>query len=407
MNRYLNISLLIFSLNSRRFHGAKSRFGPRQTVSMKRKFNFSSSARIEQLKRIQLKKKTEAKVNWAVRAYNEWRNNRLYNFQYDVGIYYADLNDLANLEKCNLQHALCHFLPEVTKVKGEGLYPGATLYQMVVAIQKYLNVNKVNWKLIDDVEFSELKVVLDNLMKERTALNVGVTKKQAQVISYQDEQNLWKTGVLGEDSPDKLRNTVLFLIGINVFLRAVEEHYYLRRPMENGTSQLTFERNSKGDKCLVYREDSITKTHDGGLNDMRRERKIVWVFPSENKQRCPVRLVEKYLSLCPKNFTKRDNFYLQSLVKPSPKQWYGCQVVGQNTIGKVVKEMMSKANIEGFFTNRDSLQIVTETTMQNAERVCTCGVNGSNVGDIINSIVKESAKNKKTIVKFQIEITHE
>ena len=52
---------------------------------------------------------------------------------------------------------------------------------------------------------------------------------------------------------------------------------------------------------MVYREDTVTKTHNGGLNDMRKERKIVWVYPCENPLQCPVRLAEKYLSLCPKN----------------------------------------------------------------------------------------------------------
>ena len=38
---------------------------------------------------------------------------------------------------------------------------------------------------------------------------------------------MWKEGVLGEMDPDTLRNTVLFLLGINLMLRAVEEHYAL------------------------------------------------------------------------------------------------------------------------------------------------------------------------------------
>ena len=131
------------------------------------------------------------------------------------------------------------------------------------------------------------------------------------MISYEMENHLWSTGVLGEDSPDKLHNTVLFLIGINVYLRAVDEHYNLRREMPTQASQIQFERNSKGQKCLVYREDCVTKTHDGGINDMRRDRKVVWVYPSTNIERCPVRLVDKYLSLCPLYFRK-SNFYLQS-----------------------------------------------------------------------------------------------
>ena len=347
-NRFIRFPLN-FSLKSRGMNGLKMRPAIRQTVS-KHKFSFKSEARIAELQRIRLKKKTEAKVNWAVNAYKEWRNDRLYHFNYDVGIYFADLDDLPNLTKENLEHALCRFVPEVTKVKGEGPYPGKTLYQMIVAIQKFLNINKLNWKLIDSNEFSDLRVVLDNVMQERTAMNVGVTKRQAQVISYETEQELWDKGFLGEDTPDKLRNTTLFLIGINVYLRAIEEHYYLRRPSKDEVSQITFERDSNGVRCLVYREDTITKTHDGGIKDMKRERKIVWVYPSADPKRCPVRIVEKYMSLCPA-VTGKKNFYLKSLTKPRLTQWFGNQVVGQNTLASVVKVLMEEAGIEGFFTN--------------------------------------------------------
>ena len=327
----------------------KPRLAVTKAVS-RRSFKFVPDSKIDELKQVHLKKKTEAKVNWAVTAYNEWRNERLRTFKYDPGIYYADLTKLDTLEKSNLQHALCHFIPEVTRVRGEGPYPGTTLYQMIVSIQKYLNVNKLNWQLIEGKEFDELKVVLDNVMKERAALNIGVVKKQAGVITYEMENHLWENGFLSEENPEKLRNTVLFLIGINVYLRAVDEHYSLRRDMPNQRSQISFEYNSFGVKCLVYREDSVTKSHDGGIADLRNERKIVWVYPSENRDRCPVRLTQKYLSSCPQ-YTKKPNFYLQSRVKFTPSVWYAGQVVGENTISKVVKELMKEAKIEGFFTN--------------------------------------------------------
>ena len=311
-----------------------------------------SDQRVEALKKIQLKPKSEAKVNWGVNAYNEWRQNRLYHFNYDVGIYYADLNDLPSLTQENLNHALCRFIPEVTKQKGGGQYPGRTLYQMICAIQKHLNVNKLPWKLLEGqgTPFEDVRVVLDNVMKERTAANVGVNKKQACVITLDMENKLWLDGLLGEDSPDKLRNTVLFLIGINVTLRAVDEHYNLRRDMPQKKSQLQFERDPDGVKCLVYREDAVTKTHDGGIEDRKTDRKEVWIYPNDNNLRCTVRLVDKYLSLCPAYY-KKENFYLQSLQKPTPSQWYGEQVIGQNTISKVVSELMEKGQFEGFFMN--------------------------------------------------------
>ena len=146
----------------------KPRLATSKTVS-KHSFKFIPDAKIDELKQVHLKKKTEAKVNWAVTAYNEWRDEHLCTFKYDPGIYFADLRQLDKLEKCNLQHALCHFVPEVTKVRGEGPYPGTTLYQMIVSIQKYLNVNKLHWQLIEGKEFEELKIVLDNVMKERAS----------------------------------------------------------------------------------------------------------------------------------------------------------------------------------------------------------------------------------------------
>ena len=319
---------------------------------MSRKFNLVSDQHVHDLKQIRLKPKSEAKVNWRVNAYNEWRNYRLMNFNYDVPIYYADLNDLNTLTKENLASALCRFIPEVTKQKGDGQYPGRTLYQMVCAIQKHLNVNRLPWKLLEGEGsvFGEVRIVLDNIMKERTAANVGVSKKQAGVITFEMENRLWSQGVLGEDSPDKLRNTVLFLVGMNVTLRAVEEHYYLRCEMPTRCSQLQFERDPDNVKCLVYREDTVSKTHDRGISDRKSDRKEVWIYPNDNVSRCTVRLVEKYLSLCPPYY-KKDNFYLQSLQCPTPRQWYAGQVIGTNTIGKVVSELMQQGGIDGFFTN--------------------------------------------------------
>ena len=261
--------------------------------------------------------------------------------------------NLESLTKENLQHSLCRFVPEVTKRKGDGLYPGKTLYQMIVAIQKYLWINKLKWKLVEGAEFDDLKTVLDNVMKERTQANIGVVTKQAELITYDMERKLWDKGVLGESNPDQLRNTVLFLLGVNLYLCAMEDHYNLCRNMSYQQGQILFELSEKGVRCLVYREDCTTKTHDGGLKDMRADRKIVWVYPSKDVTKCPVHLTQKYLSLYPK-YEKNSNFYLHSLDKPSPKQWYAEQVVGAQTLSKVIWTIMELGEFKGFFTNHSA-----------------------------------------------------
>ena len=47
----------------------------------------------------------------------------------------------------------------------------------------------------------------------------------------------------------------------------------------------------------------------------------------------------------------KHNFYLRSLEKPNPGQWYSTQVVGLNTLKKTIGELAKLGNCDGFFTN--------------------------------------------------------
>ena len=234
----------------------------------KRNFRFLSEECIADLKKMKLKKRSETKVKWAVNCFNEWRQARLGCGEIDEIVLKTDLSEVETLTKENLEYCMTWFIPEVMKVRGEGEYPGKTLYQMVVAIQKHLEINKVRWRLIHGSEFQDLKTMLDNVMKQRCSENIGTTKKQADLISYEFEEKMWQNGILGEDNPDKLRSTVLFLLGINLALRAVDKHYYLCRDLPEKCSQISFESNSKGVECVVFHEDTCTKTNDGGLGQM-------------------------------------------------------------------------------------------------------------------------------------------
>ena len=324
-------------------------------MSTIRKFKTITANKLSQLKTKQLKKRTYNKMKWGVRTYNEWRNQRLINNNdNDAGdVLNSDLNAPDGLTKMSFKNALCMFIPEVTKMRDGSDYPGKTLYEMVTSIQKYLHEKKVYWKLLDDPQFTEVCTVLDNVMKERAEANIGLITKQAQFISLEHENDMWEKGILGEETPDKLRSTVLFLLGIHCGLRAGDEHYALCRESSQKPSQLTFERSPNGKRCLVYREDTVTKTNDGGLNSMKKDRKEVWVYPIENVNRCTVRLVDKYISLLPAVTpkTKKFNFYLRSLERPNPAQWYGEQVVGRHNLTSVVKNLLKDAKLDGYFTN--------------------------------------------------------
>ena len=123
--------------------------------------------------------------------------------------------------------------------------------------------------------------------------------------------------------------------------------------MSHQQGHISFEPSEKGIRHLVYCEDCTTETHDGGLKDMRADRKIVWVYPSKDVTKCLVCLTQKYLSLCPK-YEKKLNFYLHSLDKSTPKQWYAEQVVGAQTLSKVIGTIMELGEFQGFFTNNSA-----------------------------------------------------
>ena len=319
----VNYFNLFFSMNPRRKFGQKLGRGIAKPVSRKCLFNKVSDEQLTELSMKQMKRRSYAKMLWGVRAFQEWREHKLASEnQYDCTIFETNLENIGSLTKQNLAYSLCKFLPEVTKVKDGAPYPGATLYQMIIAIQKHLSESGLDWKLVDGPEFGNVKTVLDNVMKERAMNNIGTVKRQAKVLSYTVEQKLWERGVLGEDSPSKLRDTVLFIIGINCGMRAGDEHYDLRRESPFKKSQFSFQRNDAGKRCVVYNEDMVTKTNDGGLASMRRDRKVVWIYPSEDVNRCPVRLIDKYTSLCPpvKNERMKPNFYLRELERTNPAQ---------------------------------------------------------------------------------------
>ena len=116
------------------------------------------------------------------------------------------------------------FIAEVKKIDGTE-YPGKTLYHLVVSIQKHLNTKGKPWKLIENPHFNQLRTVLDNLMKECALQQIATIKRQASMIEFDEENAMWEKEILGERTPDQLRRTVLFLIGLNVGLQAGDEQY--------------------------------------------------------------------------------------------------------------------------------------------------------------------------------------
>lgn len=123
------------------------------------------------------------------------------------------------MSKEELVYLLPRFLSEVKKMNGED-YPGKTLYELLLSIQMHMETVGGSFKLIDDPEFIKVKNTLDTLMKQRASLGIGTTVKKAEVISKEEEDILWNTGVLGSETPAQLLDTLVYLLGLHFALGA-------------------------------------------------------------------------------------------------------------------------------------------------------------------------------------------
>ena len=227
--------------------------------------------------------------------------------QIDLKTYHCDLDDITGLSKEVLSKALCRFLTEVKKIDGTD-FPGKTLYKIVICLQFWLETKGSSWRLISDNEFTELKYTLDNLMKECASAGIGITVRKAEALSVGEEEVLWCSGVLGMENPQILLDTIVYLVGLHCALRAGKEHRSLRSiPFD---SQFQYKTDILGIQYITYTEDYGLKTNKGGLKHRKIDPKVVDIYPVPNKERCPVAIFSKYLSLLPRYRTCK-SLYLQ------------------------------------------------------------------------------------------------
>ena len=165
---------------------------------------------------------TEKKMRWVRRMYGEWRVERNNTYGQD-DLIDCDLENVSTINQCSLLNAMRKFITEVRKLDGTD-FPPKTLYQIVICVQFYLETLGFTWCLIEDEVFTDLKFTLDNLMKMRTSLGIGINVRKADVISKTDEDILWNRNVLGTDNPEQLMHMVLYIVGLFCALCAGKEH---------------------------------------------------------------------------------------------------------------------------------------------------------------------------------------
>ena len=290
------------------------------------------------------------KWNWVLNIFEEWRETRNEAVLKVENSGEPVLNQrIAEMSDEDLDFFLARFVAEVRKEDGQE-YPGKTIYEMICSLQCYLRFQRKGPLFLIDkkgCKFRNLNSALNFVLKERAGEGIGSITSKAEVITPDQMEYLWQNGFLGSDTPEFLRNTILFVFGNCFALRAGQEHRNLR--MKN--SQLSLHTDESGAEYLQYVED-VSKSNNGGLAHLRIKNKVVRAYENvEKPERCPVKLYKKYISHVPSE-TSDNSFYLRPLPKPKGNIWYYKKAAGRETLGNVVKKVMGKAGFDGHFTNQ-------------------------------------------------------
>ncbi|XP_046374842.2 uncharacterized protein KIAA1958-like [Haliotis rufescens] len=206
-------------------------------------------------------------------------------------------------------------------------------------------------------------------------------RKKTETISMDDEERLWSSGSLGEDDPQQLVDTVLYLTGLHFALRGGREHTALRlfsNPQITGPHT-----DDNGRKYLLYTEDA-SKTNHGGLKHRKLVPKQVRAYENtDNLKRCFVRLFEKYRSLC-KPGQHTEYFYFTPRRTRTSKDWYTANAIGHNTLQVTVKRLCKTSGIQGMKANH-SLRATAATRLYqgDVDEQMICEITGR----LINIIV--------------------
>ena len=148
-------------------------------------------------------------------------------------------------------------------------------------------LNVVNFidKVQREAHFSHLRNGFDNQLKLLKRLGIGIEQNRAAVITVEEENELWKNGILGTQPPKALLNAVFFYN--DTLLRGIQAHY-----------KLTFaqlKRQNNPDRYTNY--EFVSKNHQGGIADGS-EGKVVTIVHSE-MARSHVSILDFYLSKVP------------------------------------------------------------------------------------------------------------
>ena len=345
--------------NCRRSKESNSEYNEEEVEISEDKFSFDVTCEeLDAFKEGECPANTMKNTEWALKNFEEWRvaRNRRYSSEH------CPPEVLASKNFEEICEWLCKYVAETRKADSSQYTP-RSFKMLLSAIQRHLRkINpKIQINIFQDPVFRPLKNVCDSVFRRLHSSGIGTETKTTPVLSKSDEDVLWDSGVINLDNPTGLLNAVFFYNGKNFCLRGGLEHRSLKlsqikRQMDNV--------NGKVVACYVYTERG-SKNNEGGFASLNQTNKVVRQYEVD-KERCHVKILDRYLRVLPHESNESDVFYLKPFAKvPSDPSmpWFTNVPVGKNTLGTMMKKMCQKAGLEKY-TNHSLRAYGTSTLLQ-------------------------------------------
>jgi len=138
-----------------------------------------------------------------------------------------------------LNSALGRFISEVhVRNVREEEYRGNLLYEILMSIQHHLRENGLYVNLLENEVYCCMRKMLDAKTKDVAKKGIGNNKSQASVIRAVQEEILWEMEIPGTDhTPQKLLDTLVYVLGLNMALRVRQEEWNHRVTWSRFTDQ--------------------------------------------------------------------------------------------------------------------------------------------------------------------------
>ena len=294
------------------------------------RFPLTSTDQIQETIKEAQNKNTKRSTNTWMRVWYSWAKSRQVN------------ESIETMAPATLDGVLQKFYLEVRKQDGSEYEPDS-LKVMQAALERYLSTQKYPYSLINSLEFSSSRAVLEAKAKQLRMNGYGKRKNRALPYNSAEEESFWSSGLLGDHDGVALTNVNFKNLSEHFGFRGRQDHYdaYVQ-DFEVAWIQI---QGRELAKCVRFNENP-TKTRSGGLSAKHRKTpQEMWA--TDGGPRDPVQLFEEFLRRRPLEMRTSGPLYLAIIQRPKTEVWYAKSRMGEHKLGSIMKTLAQTISIDG------------------------------------------------------------